>query len=119
MAAALLLHLILDVHRSRPRLDHGTDGARDVEGTAPAGVYVHQHRKVSDVGDSPHVGQNVLHGRNAKVRNAAGARRHTPARDVERLESRGLRQAGVKGIDGPNALQRLLLLDGGAEVGTG
>ena len=45
MAAALGAHLVFDVHRSRAGLDHLADGARNVEGPAPAGVDIDQQRQ--------------------------------------------------------------------------
>jgi hypothetical protein len=45
MAAALGAYLVLDVHGGRAGLDHGADGARDVERSAPAGVDVDQQRQ--------------------------------------------------------------------------
>ena len=108
VAAALGAHLVLNVHGCRAGLDHLADGARNVEGSAPAGVDIDQQRQRGGVGDAPDIGQHIFHGADAEVRNAERIGRHASAGEINGAETRRLGQARRVGIDGAHHLQRLL-----------
>ena len=119
MTAAFLLYLVLQMNGGGAGLVHVADGTGDVEGAAPTGVDVDQHRQIGDVGDAAQIGEHIFHSCDTEIGNTAGAGSHTAAGDVEGAVAGGLGEAGVIGVDGAHALQRLLLLDGGAETGAG
>ena len=95
MAAALGAHLVFNVHGGRAGLDHGADGARDVEGAAPAGVDVDEQRQRGGVGDAADVGQHVFHGADAEVGKPEGVGGHASAGEIEGAKAGGLSQRAV------------------------
>jgi len=70
VAATLCLDLVFYMHRSRTELYHRPDRPGDIESAAPSGVDVHEHRKIRDIGNAPYVGEDVVHGADAEVRNS-------------------------------------------------
>ena len=67
MPAAFRPYLVLHVNGGHTRLLQGPNGARNIEGTTPAGVDVHQQRKGCGVDNSASIGENVFHRADAKV----------------------------------------------------
>ena len=119
MAAALGADLVFDVHGGRAGIDHGADGAGDVEGAAPAGVDVDEQRERGGGGDAADVGEDVFHGADAEVGQAERVGGDASAGEIEGAEAGGLGQARGVGVDGAGHLERLFFRDGEAETGSG
>jgi hypothetical protein len=119
VAAALGLHLVLDVQACGAGLGEGSHRAGNVEGAAPAGVDVDHQRNLHGIGDAACVDQHVFHGADAQVRNAQRVGGHAAARQVDGLEAGLLGHLGGVGGDGAHHLQRLGLGHRLAELGAG
>src|SRR4029078_8994734 len=119
VAAALLHHLVLDVHGAGAELDQRLHGARDVESAAEAGVYVDKQWTHADIGDAADVGQHVVQRADGEVRQPERAGGDSTARQIDCAIARALREPGVVGVDGADDLQRPLSGDGGAKAGPG
>jgi hypothetical protein len=120
VAAALGLHLVLDVAAGGAGADEFTHGAGDVEGAGTkARVRVHQQRQCGHVGDAAHVLQHVVQRADAEIRQAQRAGRHPPSGEVERAVAGMLGQRRVIGVDRADDLERTLLLHGEPESGAG
>ena len=78
------------MHGGRAGLDHGANGAGDVEGAAPAGVDVDEQGEGRGIGDAADVDQHVFHGADAEVGNAERVGSHASAGKIERAKARGL-----------------------------
>ncbi|MNN28133.1 hypothetical protein D3C81_1416910 [compost metagenome] len=120
MAATLGTDLVFDVDGGSAELAHRAHGTRHVErrGAKP-GVDIHQQRQVADVGDAAHVGEHVIQGVDAQVRQAQRAGGHAATGQVDRLEACAFGQQRVVGVDRADHLQRMLVGDGFAEQLTG
>ncbi|MNQ91315.1 hypothetical protein D3C85_1066880 [compost metagenome] len=117
VAAALGADLVLDMGGGSAGLDQVLDGALDIEGAGTeAGVDIHQQRQVAHVGDAAHIGEHVVQGVDAQVRQAQGASGHAATGQVDGLEAGALGQQGVVGVDRADDLQRMFLGDGVAET---
>ena len=93
MTTTLGTHLIFDMRGSCAGLDQVLDGALDIERTrAKAGVDVYQQRQITDIGNTTHVGQHVIQGVDAQIRQTEGAGCHTATGQVDGLETRALGQ---------------------------
>ncbi len=119
MAAALGAHLVFDVHGGCAGLDHLADGARDVEGAAPAGVDVDEQRQGAGVGDAADVGEHVFHGADAEVGKAERVGGHASAGEIEGAKTRGLGHPRRIGVDGAGYLQRLFFRERRAKARAG
>ena len=119
VAAALGLDLVLDVHAGGAGADHLLHGAGDVEGAAPAGVGVDEQRQLGDVGDAPHVLEDVVEAGQAQVRQSVGGGCHAASGEVERAIADTLGHDRVVGVDRPDDLQRVLLGDSVAQTRAG
>ena len=117
VAAALRLHLVLEVAAGRARADQVRNGARDVEGRAPAGVGIDQQRQVAGRGDAADVLADVVQAGDAEVRQAERGVRDARAGEVEGAEAGALGEQRAEGIDGADDLQRSLVGEGGSEPG--
>ncbi|MOA02418.1 hypothetical protein D3C78_1218690 [compost metagenome] len=117
MAATLGADLVFDVGSGGAGLDQVLDGTLDVEGArTEAGVDVDQQRQVADVGDAAYVGEHVIQGVDAQIRQAQGASGHAATGQVDGPEAGAFGQQGVVGVDRANYLQRRFLGDGIAET---
>ncbi|MCY1305312.1 hypothetical protein D9M70_551080 [compost metagenome] len=117
MAATLGADLVLDMGGGGAGLDQILDGALDVEGAGTeTGVDIHQQRQVAHVGDAAHIGEHVVQGVDAQVRQAQGTRGHAATGQVDGLEAGAFGQQGMVGVDRTDDLQRMLLGDGVAEA---
>jgi hypothetical protein len=119
VAAALGAHLVLNMHGSRPGLDHGADGAGDVERSAPAGVDVDQQRKVDHIGNPPNIRQHIFHGADAEVGYAERVGCHASPGQIQGAEAGSVGQARRISIDGAGHLQRPFLGHGKSKTGSG
>ena len=95
--------------RSGAELDHRPYRTGDIERAAPAGIDVHQHRKIGGVGDAPYIGQHVVHGADAEVRDPERTGCHATARNIDRLEARMFGEPRSIGIDRAHDLERPFL----------
>ena len=117
VAAALRLHLVLEMAAGRAGADQVRNGAGDVEGRAPAGVGVHQQRQVAGRGDAPDVLADVVQAGDAEVRQAERRVRDAGAGKVQGAEAGPLGEQRAEGVDGADDLQRSLVGEGGPEPG--
>ena len=100
--------------------DQALDRAGDVEGRrTEAGVDVDQQRHVAHVGDAAHVGQHVVHGVDAQVRQAQRAGGDAAARQVDGAVAGALGQQRMVGVDGADDLQRAFFGQRATEQGAG
>jgi hypothetical protein len=120
VAAALGLHLVLDVAAGGARADQFAHGAGNIEGAgAEARVRVHQQRQRRHVGDAAHVLQNVVQRADAQIRQAQRAGRHPSPGEVECTVAGVLGQRRVIGVDRAHHLQGAFLLHRRAQPGAG
>ncbi len=117
VAAALGLHLVLEVAARGTGADQVGDGARDVESRAPAGVGVDEQRQVARRGDAAHVLADVVQRGDAEVGQAERSVGDAGAREVDRAEAGALGEQRAERIDGADDLQRSLVGQGGAKPG--
>ena len=100
--------------------DQALDRAGDVEGRrTEAGVDVDQQRHVAHVGDAAHVGQHVVHGVDAQVRQAQRAGGDAAARQVDGAVAGAPGQQRMVGVDGADDLQRAFFGQRATEQGAG
>ena len=88
VAAALGLHLVLEVHPGRARADQLARGAGDRECGTEAGVGIDEQRQGSRAADAPRVLADVIQARDAEVRQAERGIRDARAREVDARGSR-------------------------------
>ncbi len=113
MAAALGADLIFDMQRRRPGLAHRSHRAGDVERrSAETAVDIHQQRQRANVGDAPNVGQHIVQGRNAQIRQPQRTGRHAAAGKVDGLEPGPLGQQRMVGVDRAGDLQGFFFTQG-------
>ncbi len=113
MAAALGADLIFDMQRRRPGLAHRSHRAGDVERrSAETAVHIHQQRQRANVGDAANVGQHIVQGRNAQIRQPQRTGRHAAAGKVDGLESGPLGQQRMVGVDRAGDLQGFFFTQG-------
>ena len=119
MAAALGADLVFDMYGGCAGVDHGADGAGDIEGAAPAGVDVDEERKGRGGCDAADVGEDVFHSADAEVGEAERVGGDASAGEIEGAEAGGLGEARGVCIDGAGDLEGLFFRDGKAETGSG
>src|SRR3546814_16265567 len=99
MAATLGADLVFDVAGRRAELDQAFDAAGNIEGGRPeAGIDVHQQRNVAHVGNAADVGQDVVQGVDAQVRQDQRPSGDAAARQVAGAITGPLGQECVVGV---------------------
>jgi hypothetical protein len=119
VAAALGLHLVLDVQSRGPGLGKTAHRACDVERPAPAGIGIHQQRQCAGVGDAADVHQHVIHGADGQIRHAERIGRQPAAGNIDGTKAGGGSHARHVGIDRADQLQRPLVPERGAKSRAG
>ena len=119
VAAALGLHLILEMAARRAGAGHFADRARDHEGAAPAGVRIDEQRQRGRLRDAPDVLADIVQRRDAEIGQAERGIGHARAGKIERAKARALREHGAVGVDRAGDLQRPFGFDCGAQPGAG
>ena len=119
MAAALELHLVLDVHRGSAVLDQALDETRDAEDAAEARVDVDQQRQRARVGEPPHLGQHVGEVRDREIGQAVRIRREAAAGEIDRLVADALGHHRAVRIDRADDRQRVIRVERGAKARAG
>jgi len=102
-----------------PRRDHLLYGPGDVKGASPARIDIDQERQGGRRSDSAQVGEYLLQGRHAEIRQAEGIVRDAGAGKIHRPVSDAFRHHGRVGVDGANDLQGFFFFKGEAEPAAG
>ena len=116
MAAALGLHLVLEVHARRARADELARGAGNRECGAETRVGIDEQRQVGRAADAPRVLADVIQARDAEVRQAERGIRDARAREVDGAEAGSLGEERAVGVDRAGDLQGALGFDGLAQA---
>jgi hypothetical protein len=85
----------------------------------PKPVSMSTSRGRADVGDAAGVGENVVDGGDAEVRDAEGAGGDAAAGEVEGAVADAFGHEGVVGVDGADDLDGVFGRDGGAKFAAG
>ena len=111
-------HLVLDVNRARPGIDHGPDRSGDIERTTPTRVDIHQERHIDRRGNPPHVLQHVVHRRHAEIGQSVRCVGDAAAAQVYGAVTHAISHDRRIGIDHTDDLQWIFFAEGGAKTGT-
>ena len=119
VAAALLGNLVLQVYRTGASLDHFLNGAGNVERPTPAGIDIHQQRRVHGTGDTTNVFQHIVHAGHAQIRHTVTGIGHTATGEVDGTVANLFRHHCCIGINGSHDLQGLLFRERFTEAAAG